>query len=463
MGSEWGVAANGGETGAAGLPSVRRSAVREGNAEAAERSGAARPAGRASLPGAARSTARAGFAGLSGVPRLADVPITHGERWILSAGFNTGARLADTGRIDCELDDIAALADAGARVAILSHQGSHRDGSAGPLDHIAAYLARRLGRTVDYHPHSADTQAPRVAAEMAPGSVVLFGNTREYAGEESGDLQLARAFSLLGERVAVGGFSKAHRAHASNTGLAALLPAVATRSLVRDVSALAPWAGVDGRRSAAVLGGRKPEKVLAGLAGLSRAYDLIVPGGVVLNTLLVALGHPISASWLGSSPERCLKAARETLNGPRRARLHIPETVHVAPVDTYGDPVGPSRPLSLRAGGPGVPDGHAIVDFELLPWAAAELARAERALVAGTPGMYVHGHAQAVEAVLPVLAGADTLLLGGDTVAELPWQGRTSTGGGSALTLLAEGDCAVLRALREGCRAGPPKGAPGSA
>ncbi|HEY8986159.1 MAG TPA: phosphoglycerate kinase [Streptomyces sp.] len=382
---------------------------------------------------------------LAGIARLADRPVVPGERWILSAGFNTGARLADTGRIDCELEDIAALADAGARVAVLSHQGSHRDGSAGGLSHVAAYLARRLGRTVAYHPHSADEEAPKISAAMSAGQIVLFGNTREYAGEERGDSGLARAFARLGDRVAVGGFSKAHRAHASNTGLLELMPGFAARSLVRDVEALAPWAQRDGRRSVAVLGGRKPEKVVAGLAGLAQYYDLVVPGGVVLNSLLAALGHRVGASWLGTDPERCVQVAGRVLDGPRKALIHIPETVYVAPADDRGDPTGPARPLALPAD---VPDGHAIVDFDLRPWARAELAYAQRAVVAGTPCQYTYGHTRAADAVLPVLAGTDTLLLGGDTVAELPWQGRTSTGGGSALTLLASGDCAVLRALR---------------
>ena len=148
----------------------------------------------------------------------------------------------------------------------------------------------------------------------------------------------------------------------------------------------------------------------------------------------------VRAMTKNSSP-----VAREVLEGPRKALVHIPSTVYVAPADASGNPTGPARPLALPAD---VPDGHAVVDFDLQPWAAAELTYAERAVVAGTPCQYVYGHTRAADAVLPVPAGTDTLLLGGDTVAELPWRGRTSTGGGSALTLLSEGDCAVLRALR---------------
>lgn len=385
---------------------------------------------------------------LHGVRLLTEHQVRRGERWIYSAGFNTDQALTSTARIDSELDDITALSRAGARVAVLSHQGSHRDGSAGDLAHIAAYLSRRTGREVGYHPHSADEEAPRIARAMAPGSVVLFGNTRAYSGEERGDPELARAFAPLGDLVAMGGFSKAHRAHASNTGLLELLPGYATRGLVREVDALRPWARGPARGAVAVLGGRKPEKVLAGLSGLIHRHEVLVPGGVVLNTLLSVLGHRIGASWLGTSPRRCAAVARAVVAGPHRARLHLPSTVYAAKVDARGEPRGPAEAVRLGPGGPGVPDDRAIVDFDLPDRAREGLERAERILVAGTPCAYRSGHTRAVDAILPSLPGARSLLLGGDTVAELPWRGEASTGGGSALTLLADGDCAVLRALR---------------
>ncbi|RNL71490.1 phosphoglycerate kinase [Streptomyces sp. I6] len=388
---------------------------------------------------------------LGGVPLLSARDIVAGERWILSAGFNVDAALTSTGRIDSELTDLRRLAGAGARVAVLSHQGSHHDGTATALDHVAGHLSRRLGRRVRYIPENASDAAVRAAEALAPGEIAVFGNTRHHAGEERGDPELARRFALLGDAVAVGGFSKAHRAHASNTGVLRLLPGHAAQSLVTEVRFLTPWARPpEGVFRVAVLGGRKPEKTLVGLVHAMRTCDLVVPGGVVLNTVLRALGHDLGASDLGSRPDACLDAVRGVLDAPAKARLHVPRTVWVAPVDGRRI-TGEAGPVTVADG---VPAGHAVVDFELEPWAARSLAAAGSAVLAGTPSRYLDGQARSADAVLSALSRASgpALLLGGDTVAELPWQGPVSTGGGSALQLLATGTCAVLDALRDHAR-----------
>ncbi|MFF7591310.1 phosphoglycerate kinase [Kitasatospora purpeofusca] len=374
---------------------------------------------------------------------LADHTPAPGERWIYSAGFNAGPALADTGRIDVELADLARLSDAGARTALLSHQGSAKDGSARHLDYLADYLSRRLGRPVRYLPENSTARARARARELDPGEIALFGNTRLDPGEERGDPGLARALAGLGDRVAIGGFSKAHRRHASNTGLLDHLPGWAAAGLVGEARALDPWAAGAGDGdgpSVAVLGGVKPEKTLIGLRGLTRTHHLVIPGGVVLNTLLAVTGHRIGRSELGSDPEGCARAAREVLARTGGAGIHLPRVVVAA------GPDGTVRHLPLDRG---VPDDHAIVDFEVQPGAIELLRRAGRVLVAGTPGRHAEGNRHAAAAVLAARAHAPggTLLLGGDTVAELPWDGPRSTGGGSALQYLVEGTCAVFEAL----------------
>ncbi|MCG7206615.1 phosphoglycerate kinase [Streptomyces arenae] len=379
---------------------------------------------------------------LAGVPLLAARPLARGERWVFSAGFNVPPALsgAATARIDSEAADLARLSDAGARVALLSHQGSHRDGTAGHLPHVAAYLSRVLERPVRYHPENASPGAVRAARRIRDGEIVLFGNTRLHAGEERGDPELARTFAELGDYVAVGGFSKAHRAHASNTGLLDHLPGWAAGSLAAEVRFLAPWAAGPG--GAAVLGGRKPEKTLVGFAEMVGRLDLVVPAGVVLNTVLRALGHDVGASELGERPEACLRAARAALDAPGRTRVHVPTTVFTVPADQVG--TEPARPVRIADG---VPRGHAVVDFAVEPWALTGLSGAQRVLLAGTPSRHLDGYTHASEAILRALP-ADALLLGGDTTTELPWRGPASTGGGSALQFLVEGTTSVLDALR---------------
>lgn len=383
------------------------------------------------------------------VPRsLRERTICPGERWVFSAGFNVADGGADTSRIDAELRDLAYLADHGARVAILSHQGSHRDGTARHLDDIAHRLHEQLQRPVSYCFENASDRAVATAHALAPGEVTLFGNTRHHAGEEANNPGLAARFARLGDYVAVGGFSKAHRRHASNVGILAHRPAWAAESLTREVAFLAPWAGRRPGTSIAVLGGTKPEKTLLGLRCFARTYDLVVPGGAVLHHLLRHAGYSIGSSVLGDQPERCARAVAEIL-AVTTARIHLPSRVVVARRDGAGYTDHHEMPVA-----DGVPAGFAIVDFLPSLWLLEEFRRVQggggRVVVAGTPNLHSHGFRNASSAVLDLVSAprVEAILLGGDTVAELPFTGPTSTGGGAALCYLQDADLPVLQALR---------------
>ncbi|HWU10179.1 MAG TPA: phosphoglycerate kinase [Streptomyces sp.] len=355
--------------------------------------------------------------------------------------------MTDTSRIDSELNDLRYLAARGAKVAVLSHQGSHRDGTATHLHEAAAYLTRQLGQPVKYVPENASDAAVRATHGLADGQIALFGNSRLHAGEEDNDPELARQFAQLGDYAAIGGFSKAHRCHASNVGILDHLPGWATNSLIHEADRLTPWTGrATDTLSIAAVGGRKAEKSLIGLPCFARNYDIVIPGGAVLNHLLRHLGHDIGDSYLGENPGRRATATRAALENSR-ARIHVPSQVVIARDDgTWQD----AQTITISDG---VPAGYAIVDFLLQPWLIEELERliaGGRMLIAGTPNLHALGHTHATS---PLLAWAESpavhaMLLGGDTVAELPFSGPTSTGGGSALCYLEQADLAVLEALR---------------
>lgn len=376
--------------------------------------------------------------------------IVRGERWIFSAGFNVASGMRDVSRIDAEVADIARLANAGARVSVLSHQGRYKDGSAQHLGDVATYLSGRLGKEVIYVPENTTDSAVDHSRALAPGGVALFGNTRHHPGEECNDPALAAQFARLGDAVAVGGFSKAHREHASNTGLLKYLPGWAAHSLLIELERLSPWSGADPSvPSLAVLGGVKPEKTLVGLHGFSRTYDVVVPAGAVLNHVLRAQGHQVSNSELGEEPERCTRTTLEIL-GSAAARIHVPDRVIIARRSggSFTDP----REIRIAEG---IPSGFAIVDFFLESWLLdlmREFASTGcRAVMAGTPSLYLQGFGHASTQLLEWASAprVKAILLGGDTVSELPFDGPTSTGGGSALCYLGEVDLPVLRALRE--------------
>lgn len=388
---------------------------------------------------------------LAGIEMLREKHIRPGERWIYTAGFNVPGDLSDTSRVDVEVADIDRLARAGACVAILAHQGSFGAGTARALDDVAALLARRLERPVRYVQSAASEAAVQAAEEMRPGDVTLFGNTRLEPGEERDDPALAERFALLGDQVAVGGFCKAHRAHASNSALLRLRPGFAADSLLSEIEMLAPWAGsAPGVASLAVLGGRKLEKVTIGLCDLPHSYEAIVPLGCVLCTVLMALGIGVGCSDLGEHPERRLAAAKEALKGTVPSWLRLPSrTVIARPTPAGGfEEVHVVDPLG------GVPASHSIVDAILDEHVLSGLrdggSGRVRMILAGPPGISEHGFSTGAMSVTRQLAEPHTegLSLGGDTSALLRFAGAKSTGGGSALQLIASGSLAVLDTLR---------------
>lgn len=387
---------------------------------------------------------------LFGVRRLAQQPIAHGERWIFSAGFNVRRDLSDTGRIDSELADLGRLLSAGARVAILSHQGNYRRGTAQSLDFAAAYLSGHLGRSVAYVGTCCGAHAEVQAAALRPGQAALFGNTRMQPGEETNDAQLAAALARLGDRVAIGGFSKAHRTHASNVGLLEYRPGYIAESIVQEVERLAPWAGTKpGIPSVAILGGSKREKIAVGLDGFTQTYDVVVPTGVVLNVLLKAKGHDVGASDLGEDPHGSVTIARRVLARSNRAEIRWPREVLIARRVPQGYVDARVLPLNEP-----VPADRAIVDIvpdsTLRAYLQSVADAGGRLLLAGTPGLVSFGFRAAAEMFCAVLStpNAKSIVVGGDSVADLAFRGRVSTGGGSALQYLVTGDSPVFAALR---------------
>lgn len=73
-----------------------------------------------------------------------------------------------------------------------------------------------------------------------------------------------------------------------------------------------------------------------------------------------------------------------------------------------------------------------------------------RLVLAGTPGIYTVGFKTATEAILRYMNkdNINAIALGGDTAGEIKFKGPSSTGGGSALSFVANGTTAVYEALK---------------
>ena len=207
-------------------------------------------------------------------------------------------RVTDTTRIERAMPTVVELADAGARVVILSHFDRPK-GKVVPamsLAPIAAAVAAALDRPVAFVTSATGAEAAAAVDALADGGIAMLENLRFDAGEEANDPAFADALAGLGDLYVNDAFSAAHRAHASVVGLAERLPAAAGRLMEQELTALQKALGNPERPVAAVVGGAKVSTKLDLLGNLVGRVDVLAIGGGMANTFLYAQGKEIGAS-----------------------------------------------------------------------------------------------------------------------------------------------------------------------
>src|SRR6185437_5807884 len=162
--------------------------------------------------------------------------------------------------------------------------------------------------------------AERVVGALAEGEVALLENLRFHAGEEQNDAAFARSLAALGEIYVDDAFSASHRAHASTEALARLLPCAAGRLMQAELEALGKALEEPRRPLLALVGGAKVSTKLKLLDFLMGKVDVLVIGGAMANTLLLARGVAIGKSLA----ERDLgQMARGILDKAARAHCRL--------------------------------------------------------------------------------------------------------------------------------------------
>ncbi|GIS11224.1 MAG: hypothetical protein CM15mP115_03750 [Alphaproteobacteria bacterium] len=107
----------------------------------------------------------------------------------------------------------------------------------------------------------------------------------------------AAALAALGEIYVGDAFSCTHRAHASVEALPRLMEvATAGRSLGEELTALHNALADPARPVAAIVGGAKVSTKLQVLENLVTSVDILILGGGMANTFLLARGQDVGAS-----------------------------------------------------------------------------------------------------------------------------------------------------------------------
>ncbi len=224
-----------------------------------------------------------------------------GKRVLVRADLNVPLKdgvVTDATRIERQAPTIRELAEKGARVILLSHFDRPK-GKVVPsmsLKPVVAPLAKAVGRAVAFAEDCVGPKAQAAVAALKDGDVLLLENTRFHAGEEKNDPDFTRQVAALGDIFVNDAFSAAHRAHATTTGLAHLMPSAAGRSMEQELTHLQKALGNPERPLMAVVGGAKVSTKIELLQNLVGRVEVLVIGGAMANTFLAAQGIAIGKS-----------------------------------------------------------------------------------------------------------------------------------------------------------------------
>jgi phosphoglycerate kinase len=224
-----------------------------------------------------------------------------GKRALVRVDFNVpmqDGKIGDDTRLRAALRTIRALSIQGAKVILLSHFDRPK-GKVVPsmsLKGLVAPLSALLEQPVAFGADCIGPAAQEGVAALDAGGVILLENLRFHAGEEADDPAFAAELAKLGDLYVDDAFSAAHRAHASTSALAKLLPAYAGLAMARELEALDKALGTPVRPVVGIVGGSKVSTKLDLLKNLVGKLDYLAIGGGMANTFLYAQGHPVGAS-----------------------------------------------------------------------------------------------------------------------------------------------------------------------
>jgi len=295
-----------------------------------------------------------------------------------------------------------------------------------------APVAKRLGELMDTDVALADEPE-----DVGEEPLVMVENVRFFDGETDDDPDLAKRYAALGDVYVDDAFGAAHRAHASNHAIAALLPSAAGLLLAGEVETLTGILKDPGRPLVAVVGGAKVTDKLGVLEAFLERADTVLIGGAMCFPFFAAQDFPIGASLCeeeGIDPAWRVYAAAK----PEQLQL---------PVDLVLGREFAADTEVKALDGVAVPDGWMGLDI------GPKSAEAYAKIIAGAGSIFWNGPMGAFElepfaagtrAVAEAMAKASgtTVIGGGDSAAALAQFGleskvdHLSTGGGASLELI---------------------------
>lgn len=236
---------------------------------------------------------------------LTDLPV-EGSTVALRCDFNVplddSGAITDDLRIRAAIPTIEFLSGHRATVVILAHMGRPK-GEVVPslsLAPVAARLTELLGKPVHLITERDPLVVSQQIGQLAPGSVTLLENVRFDPRETSKTteerISLAREWALWADSYVADGFGVVHRAQASVTELAGLVPSAGGLLVAKESEVFSTLLQGVERPYTVVLGGSKVSDKLGVIASLLPRVDNLLIGGGMAYTFLLAKGLAVGTS-----------------------------------------------------------------------------------------------------------------------------------------------------------------------
>jgi phosphoglycerate kinase len=368
----------------------------------------------------------------------------NGKTVIMRVDFNVpveNGKVTDDTRIVAALPTIKYAVEHNAKVILLSHLGRPKGVELKySMKPVAEHLKQISGLNVIFVLHVVGEEVEKAVKEAKPKDVIVLENTRFHPGEEKNDMELAKAWAELADIHVNDAFGTAHRAHASNVGIASFIPSVAGFLMEKEIEFLSKVTYEPDHPYVVVLGGAKVSDKIGVITNLMNKADKILIGGAMMFTFLKAQGLNVGSSLVENDK---LDLAKQILEQASQKKVKM-----VLPVDcVIAQKIEPNVEKKVVDLKDGILEGWMGLDIgpKTVQLFEKELEDAKTVVWNGPMGVFeIDDFAEGTKKVALAISKVKgtTVVGGGDTAAAVAKfnlesaYSHVSTGGGASLEFL---------------------------